>query len=232
MGRTRSWLAAVAAAGLVVCAIGSSSVVAAFTDTATTGADGDVDLMEHISTAAISADGADIEIAHYPVDPSCGWFADDVALPVYQIDGVTPGQTELGGPVFSGVCVRNAGLTSVSVTPAATDLASVELTCEPLEALVDPDGPTCGAVGESTKHVRYRTTVVAVVDDQLACPVEPAPSGASLPLDQAQPAFALAPGEIACIAIDLAYEPGTAAAAAVAQTDRTRWRFEFTAVTA
>lgn len=224
----RRGLAAIVAAGAVIVALSGPGALAVFTDTATTGAGGDPADLESIETAAvdISVEGADLEISRYPLDPSCGpQFRDDLQGAVFQIESVAPGSTTLAGLGPRGLCVRNAGVQPVSVVLTAADISSSEVTCEANEATLDPQGPTCGDRGESDAHLTYVATVIDTVTDPAACPPDPQASGTARPLAEAMPAFPLDPGEIACLAIDLAYLPPDDQAALIAQTDRTRWRW-------
>lgn len=234
-GRSRRrLLGACAVAGALVVALTGPGTLAVFSDSATTGAGGGLADMESIETAAVDIDvqGADIEIARYPVDPACApEFDDDLQGFVFQIDSVEPGATSMGGLGARGLCVRNTGVEPVSVVLSATDIASSEITCEPAEAALDPQGPTCGDLGESDDHLVYDATVAAVVTEPGDCPTSPEALGDPRPLAEPTPAFELQPGAIACLLIDLAYLPPDDDAAVVAQTDRTRWRFLLEATT-
>lgn len=224
----RRGLLAVAASGMAVVALGGTGTLAVFTDTATTGASGDPADMELIETAPVDVvvAGADIEIARYPVDPSCGTFQDQLDDALLQAVEVAPGATDLAGLGARGLCVRNSGDREVSVVLSAIDVSSLEISCEVEEGEVDPQGPTCGDLGESGQHVRYQATLLETVADPETCPTNPSASGPLLQLSEAASAFSLEPGETGCLAIAVSYVPPDEGSAVAAQTDRTRWRFQ------
>jgi predicted ribosomally synthesized peptide with SipW-like signal peptide len=233
MGHRRRLLVVTAIVGLLAAAVGSGTTLAAFTDTATTGASGDVNDLDHLETAPvdIAVNAADITIARYPVDPACGAFRDDLLLSILQVEAVEPGATGLASDFGNGICVRNDGTEPVSVTLRASDITSWEVTCEAAEGAVDPQGATCGDLGEAAPYVEYLGVVLDTVTDPNACPLNPVVDGPYVPLAQPMEAFSLDPGEIACVGLDLGYRPADAEAAVIAQTDRARWRWTIDSTT-
>jgi hypothetical protein len=134
----------------------------------------------------------------------------------------------------TGVCVRNAGSSTVSVTFTALDLTDVDTACTGDEAVVDTSCGNGGA-GELSPQLSVGfmptecetglpTGVAAVLRlDVLARPG----SSTALPSGVDGSPLVLAQGETACFDSRWSYGPTTADAPTVAQTDQATWRFAF-----
>lgn len=234
----RRGLIGVAAAGAVVAVIGASGVLATFSDRATTGSDLGQS-RERITSDSRSRE-IDIVIADYdnPVGSSdyvCGTFTHDRTTGIFATTVDDDEQlSDLGSPLFPnppGLCVKNVG-----ERPIASDDLSIgtfavtqgESACTGDEGVLDPEGPSCGTVGEALGSLFYRPLPVPCGDYDV-----PPFYDVAVPLTSGARVLGtsdvLEPQEVACFTIVARYDPPTLDAAVIGQSDIVRWRFRLQA---
>lgn len=233
MGRRRG-LVALAIVGAVASLAMTTGMLAVFSDVARTGFGGS-ESRDHLETEDRLKE-VDLQLASHERSVGCGVFVDDLLTPVFQADDVRSGvlyqslYTAPDGRDVNAVCVRNAGeqpIDELVVETAA--VAQFETACTGSEGEVDPEGPTCGTVGEAGDHVE-------LVMEPLACGADmPAAIHAREPLigfSQVVPIpddGVLGAGEVVCYHPFLLYDPATLVDEVAGQSDMVRFRFRFSA---
>jgi predicted ribosomally synthesized peptide with SipW-like signal peptide len=216
----RSLLITVMALGAVVTLLGTTGVIAVFSDSADTPANS-------FETGAL-APTADIGVAQTDVDGAnpCiheGVFRENFAFSFFSTSG-EPGTTTPG----PHICINNAGSGTLALSASTFDVFDSDTGCTGDEGAVDT---TCGLVGGVAQEGELSPLVEQIFleeecdggaditsrgDDVAAL------QGAVFPLDRL-----IAPNELVCFEIVLAYHP-TQSQATIAQTDRVEWRLRFT----
>jgi hypothetical protein len=227
----RRYLISLAVMGALVCALGSTGLFAALTDSARTGTN-------HVDTAALPG-AADLQLATAHVAPPvvagqgssivCDEpFVEDLTTAGFNATAVTPGFAT----AKAWYCLKNVGSQSVNVAATIDSLSDVDLNCTGDEALYND--VTCGnqLEGElsSVLNVFYETavcdnyslphadTIIQMTTNVGASPDLPWFTG-------------LAPGEHLCIATQVFYPPNKPVDDVQrAQSDSVSWRFKFTGV--
>ena len=215
----RSVLLSVAAVGALVCAIGSSGLFAALTDTARTG-------VNTADSSALAA-SADIRLASatYGGDPAtvtCGTFGENLSTALFTVADAQPRATALDEKYL---CIRNVGSQSVTLAGLADNVADVDTACTGDEAIYDT---TCGgdAAGELSSNLTVSYAVVSCATG------DGSGGGSTLSANATSPIGlgSLAAGTTGCFLIRLFYPDATSASnVQKAQSDRVTWRFKFTA---
>jgi hypothetical protein len=222
--KRRRVLLTIAGLGSVVALLGLAGLIAPFTDRATTG--------PNSIESGERAREVDLQLASK--DPStpvpCGQFTNDLATGLISVSSVQP---STGGSGGTGVCVKNAGSSTTSVSFTALDLSDVDTACTGDEAAVDIGSCGNGAAGELSPQLTVgfqptecETGLPVGVSNSLRLDVL-ATTSSPLPGALTGSALALAPGETACFDSRWSYGPTTADAPTVAQTDQATWRFAF-----
>lgn len=217
----RSLLATITVLGALICLVGGTGLFAALTDTATTGTNtatsddlpSSIDLK--LATATFSMGTTD-----------CGSFVDNLATPMFTETDLKP--NNVGQANF---CIRNDGAQNAAhLDVRSIELTDVDTSCTGDEA--ESGDATCGngAAGELSD-------VLTVSFTQLDCGTGDEVDGtAEVGLDDIATTpltlFQVGAGTYICIHSQLSYrDPADPAAAQVAQSDSTSWRFRFTAGT-
>jgi hypothetical protein len=217
--RRRTVLLTVAALGAFVCLIGGTVLFSALTDTARTGTNS-------VDSAALAA-SADIQLAEATragTAITCGTFTEDLESPLFTVTGVSPGFIPPAPEYF---CIKNVGSQSVMLSALADELADTDSACTGDETL--HGDTTCGGnqLGElsgvlSAAYRRVDCETAEIVDQQVLILSNNATTPAAL--------GALASSTTACFGAFVAYPADTAAASVqTAQSDRSTWRYRFTA---
>lgn len=235
----RRGLMGVAAAGLLVAAIGTSGALATFSDRATTGSNRGAD-RERLTSEARNRE-IDIVIADYdaPVGSTtyaCGSFVHDRTTGVFATTADDDRDLSgYGAPVFPdppGLCVKNVGerpISSEDLVLSTFAVTQSESGCTGDEGVLDPDGPTCGAVGEALGSLYYRPWPTECGENQgppFYEVVARLDGGSARVMGAGE---ILEPQETVCFLIVGRYDPATLDEAVIAQSDIVRWRFRLEA---
>lgn len=217
-------LQSVIALGLLITAISGAGVVAVFTDTATTGPS-DV-------TSGERPRAADLQIATADAGPGpivCDTFSDELQTGLFSLGDVQPDE-----PTSVRLCLRNVGVSSVTVTATALDLVDSETSCTgDEEAFGDT---TCGG-GLGGELSDALTTTFQQADCETGTPATASHSSnlAYLGGASSEPLFAgpLDPGDTGClyILVSIFTYDSSETLIQVAQSDQVKWRFAFDATT-
>jgi hypothetical protein len=215
----RSVLTTVAALGALVCLIGSSGLFAALTDTARTGTN-------TVDSAGLAA-SADIRLATAtlggdPTTVTCGTFAENLTTALFTVSGAEPSATALDEKYF---CISNVGSQSVALAALADELADIDTGCTGDEALYDT---TCGgnAAGELSGHLLVSYLTVSCATGTGTGSATTLNANGTTPVGLGS----LAPGVTGCYLVRIFYRDTTTPDDVQrAQSDRSTWRFKFTA---
>jgi hypothetical protein len=216
--KRRSVLLTVAALGAFVCLVGGAVLYSALQDTARTGTNS-------VESGAL-AGSADIQLATATRTGdtiTCGAFSDDLASPLFTLTSVSPGF----GSSTEYFCIKNVGSQSVTLSALAEELADIDVDCTGDELL--HGDTTCGA-----NQLGELSSVLTARYFQYDCQPAVVTGGGNVPLNgNATTPVALgslAASATACLAAEVVYLSSTATAAVqTAQSDRTTWRYKFTA---
>jgi hypothetical protein len=228
----RRYLISLSVMGALVCALGSTGLFAALTDSARTG-------NNHVDTAALPG-ASDLRIAPaHASAPPTGVGGIIVCDPPFEEDLTTGGFSASDvNPVgfvtpMAWYCVKNVGSQTVGLSATIDSLSDIDLACTGDEALYND--LTCGdqLEGElsSVLQVFYENPFCG----DLSMPHSNDVIGMAANVSQTPgglPSFAgLAPGGELCIGMRVIYPEATPDEDVQrAQSDGVSWRFKFTGV--
>jgi hypothetical protein len=176
-----------------------------------------------VSTVAAHDDRDDVDVKVATLaNGRCGTLADSLPALISR-SGARPG--EVAGDVT--VCVANDGDETALLSLRAIELVDVDPACTGAEATRDP---TCGGGkrGELSPSLLQQVGLGA-------CPSAPGISPTldrrltTLQASSLELADRLRRKQVVCVRLRLRYEPLDAAAGIASQSDRTTWRYAFTA---
>ena len=218
----RRYLISLSVMGALVCALGSTGLFAALTDSARTSQQ-DFDSAPLAGAADLQITDAGTATAAY----SCSDWSEDLTTNTYSATDLNPGFVA-APQVF---CLRNVGSQAVTLVTTVEGLTDTEVTCSGDEAAymdTSCGGPVAGTPGELSE-------VLSVTISKLNCG-----NASQLPLatvDVSLDALAgvgdsmlggLGPDEQLCVSFGVSY-PSTTALDAVqrAQSDHVSFRYKF-----
>lgn len=208
--------------GLIITLLGATGIVAVFTDTADTG--------NSSVASGERARSADIQLGVYDIfSQTCVSYANSRTTGFYSFSNSQPESSfsSSGGDYF---CIRNVGSESVTLSVSTFDLVDAELACSNEEPGVDPDGSTCGTVGELSQFLTARF-------DEITCSngssmLAPADGGVSTMQSTPVGLGTLSSGSERCFNPLVRYQTANSTEATLSQTDQATWKFRFSGSTA
>ena len=172
----------------------------------------------------------DVEAATVaPTDPSCGGgaFSDAPTTILVSAGAANLGTGAVDDPA-SDICVKNAGTGTGRLFFSLDSIVNTENGCPASEATVDPDGATCGSLGELTPLLRGALAVFAGGTSG-SCAVAPQASFASLVTTPVQVDASIAAGETCRFRLSLDLDTAASDTAKLAaQNDTTQFDVVFT----